>query len=247
MRTIAIWTITTFLLSAPIAAAADDPAAIVDKAIKAIGGEEKLSKHKAEQWKTKGMIEIMGMKMAYTADYYFQKPNQMRFDVAMEFGGMKIAISAATDGKIAWEKSGDMVREMDEKKGKAFRDNVYTMELSYLLPLKEKDCTLVLADEVKVDGKDAVGVKVSRKGQRDVVMYFDKKTRLLAKTVSTIWDEFTDKEVMQESILSKWKDIGGMMYFEKLVIMRGGKDFITEEFSDQKSMEKLDPKLFAKP
>lgn len=247
MRTLFVTAVALLLVASP-SQAADDAAAIIDKAIKATGGAEKLGNSKAEQWKTKGTIEMMGMKMAYTADYFFQRPGKMRFDVAMEFGGMKIAISAATDGKVAWEKSGDTVREMEDKKGKAFRDNVYTMELSYLLPLKEKDYTLAVVDEIKVDGKDAVGVKASRKGHSDVVLYFDKKTGLLAKTVSKIWDEFTDKDVTQETILSKWKEMSGQMYFEKIIIKRDGKEFITEEFSDQKSLGKaLDPKLFAKP
>jgi hypothetical protein len=246
MRTLIVTAVALLLFASPTQAA-DDPVAIVDKAIRATGGEEKLAKRKAEQWKTKGMIEIMGMKMPYAADYFFQKPGQMRFDVAMEFGGMKIAISAATDGEIAWEKSGDMVREMEEKKGKAFRDNVYTMELSYLLLLKKKDFALAMADEIKIDGKEAVGIKVTSKGHRDVVLYFDKKTGLLAKSVSKIWDEFTDKDVTQETILSDWKEKDGLMYFGKIIIKREGKDFITEEFSEQKSLDKLDPKLFAKP
>ena len=37
--------------------------------------------------------------MAYNADKF-------RFDINMEFGGMKIKLSVATNGKVAWEQSG---------------------------------------------------------------------------------------------------------------------------------------------
>lgn len=235
------------LVSFGSANAADDPAAIVDKAIKAVGGEEKLAKYKAQQWKSKGSIEIMGMKMMYTADYYFQKPGLLRFDVAADIGGMKINFAAATDGKTTWQKSGDMLEDMPEKKAKAFHDQAYSMRLLQILPLKDKENTLAMVDDIKVDGKDAVGIKVTRKGQRDTTLYFDKKTSLLVKMASEIWDEFSDKEVKQENYISGWKEKDGAWYFDKVIIKRDGKDFINEEFSDQKSLDKLDPKLFAKP
>ena len=50
-------------------------------------------------------------------------------------------MSAATDGKNYWEKMGDQSREMDKKKAEAFRNNVYSMNLSRLVPLKEKGFT----------------------------------------------------------------------------------------------------------
>lgn len=247
MRTIILCTIGIAFYSTTNVSAADDPAAIVDKAIEAMGGEEKLAKSKAEQWKAKGTIEMMGMKMAYNADYFFQKPGQMRFDIAMEFGGMKVTLIAATDGKVAWEKMGDMLRDMEAKKAKAFHDQVYSMALCQLLPLKDKETTLALADTIKVEGNEAVGIKVSRKDRRDTTLYFDKKSGLLVKSASKIWDEFSDKDVEQEVVFTGWKEKDGIKYFEKLTILRGGKPFIVEEMSDQKALEKLDPKVFAKP
>lgn len=246
MRTFAICMVAVLLVSTS-SRAAEEPAAIIDKAIKAVGGEEKLAKTKAEQWKSKGTVELFGMKMAYTADYYFQKPDQMRFDIAMDVNGMKVKITAASDGKTPWESANDMVQDMAAKKARYFHDMIYTMNLCQILPLKDKDNTLKLVDEIKVDGKEAVGIKVSRKNERDVTLYFDKKTYHLVKSAGMIWDEFGDKDVMQENLISGWREKDGAWHFEKLIIMRDGKTFISEEFSDQKAMDKLDPKLFAKP
>jgi hypothetical protein len=61
------------------------------------------------------------------------------------------------------------------------------------------------------------------------------------------WGEFTNKDVGREVFPSDYKKKDGRLYFNKMVIKREGKNLLEEEFSDQKTSEKLDPKLFAKP
>jgi hypothetical protein len=236
------------VLAAPLSAyAEDDAATIVDKAIKAKGGLEKLSKGKAEEWKSKGKIDLMGMKLEYTGEYYYQLPGNYRFNATMDFGGNKFVISAGTDGKSIWQQAMNQVEEMPMKKADAFRQRVYGMTLTTLLPLKDKDLTLAVVNGVKIDDKPTVGIKVSKKGQKDVTLYFDKESYLLAKSETITWNEFTDKDVPQEVFFKGWKDKDGLKIFDKLVIKLDGKDFIEEELSDQKFLDKLDSKLFTKP
>lgn len=249
MRQVGQWCLVAMVMVAmqSTSQAADDVNDLIAKAIKAHGGEEALAKGKAHQWKVKGVAEILNMKMEYTSDYSFQAPNQFRFAMKADVGGMKIEITAATDGKVCWEQSGDQMREMEAKKGKAFMHNVHTINASMLVGLKDKDNKLSLADEVMVEGKPAVGVKIEAKGHADVYLYFDKTTYLTVKSKTTMWDEFTDKEISQESLFLDYKDKNGVKNFHKLVIKRDGKAFITEEMSDMKIVDKLDAKLFAKP
>ena len=230
-----------------IATAADEPAAIIDKAIKAAGGVEKLNKIKAEKWTTKGAMEVMGMKMNYTGDYYFQPPALLRFDIEADVGGQKFKFSAATDGKVFWQRMGDMIEEMDKKKAAAFRHTVYTMSLSQLTPLTGKGFTFAAVDEIMVEGKPAVGVKVDSADHASVTLYFDKKTGLLVKSSTMIWDEFTVQDVKQEVFFLNYKEVDGRANYEKLVIHRDGKHLLTEEIVSHKSVEKHDPQLFAKP
>ncbi len=249
MRNAICWmTLSTVLCALPLGARAEDDAAkIIDKAIEAKGGEEKLAKFKAEEWKVDATINFMGGKVPYTATYYFQPPTYLRFDMAMEFGGKKTTISAGTDGKQAWHKAGDRVEVMPMKKAEEFERMVYGMALTSLLPLKDKEFTLSVVEGIKVDDKPTVGVKVSKKGKRDVTLYFDKDSHLLVKTQTIVWNEFTDNDVKQEIFLKSWKEKNGRKIFEKRVIKRDGKDFLEEDMKEQKSLEKLDPKLFPKP
>jgi outer membrane lipoprotein-sorting protein len=245
---IVLLTAAAFLL-APLGAvrAADDAMAIVDKAIKAHGGAEDLAKFKAAQWKAKGALQLPGFKVSYTGKYSFQAPNQFRIDMDSEFGGQKIAIGVGTDGMTAWEKSGDQSQEQNMKKAQAFKDSVYGINLARVLPLKDKDITLATAGEEKVGGKPALGVLAKSKGQPDVTLYFDKDTGLLVKTKMQIWDEFSNKDVTQETLLQDYKLKDGKQMFNKLVIRRGDKDLIEEELSDYKPLEKLEASVFAKP
>jgi len=227
--------------------AADEADKIIDKAITAHGGAKKLSELKAQTWNAKGIVSIMGMKIDYTGVYSFQAPDRLRFDIEASAGGQKFSMTAATDGKKFWEKMGDQSREMDKKKAEGFRKNLYGMNLSRLLPLKEKGFSFSVTGEEKVGDKPAVGILVSSKGQPDVTLFFDKESGLLVKTLTEAWDEFADKDVPQEVFYMDYKEKNGRKVFQKLLIKRSGATFLEEELSDQNQLEKLDPKTFEKP
>src|SRR5262245_12954010 len=96
------------LASTNLAAADTSPEAkaILDKAIKAHGGADKLSKVKGQTWKVKGEMVAGDQAMKYTGEYAYAAPKSFRFDIAIEIGEDKgYPISAATDGKAAWEKA----------------------------------------------------------------------------------------------------------------------------------------------
>jgi hypothetical protein len=103
-------------------------------------------------------------------------------------------------------------------------------------------------EAIKVDGKPAVGVKVSHKGHEDIKLYFDKDTNLLVKVELRVKaQEQGYKEVTQETFLKDWKDADGIKVVTKVVDKRDGKLYIEEEVSDVKYLEKVEAKLFAKP
>ena len=60
--------------------------------------------------------------------------------------------------------------------------------------------TLSAAPPAKVAGKDVVGVKVESKGRRDVLLYFDRKTGLLAMRKSEIIDVLAGNKMVREEV-----------------------------------------------
>src|SRR5436190_5453505 len=69
---------------------ADDSAAVIDKAIKAMGGEEALGKAKAATWKTKGTITFNGTDNEVTSTFTIQGLDHFRQEFDGEFGGNKV-------------------------------------------------------------------------------------------------------------------------------------------------------------
>src|SRR6266849_10600758 len=78
--------------------------AILDKAIKALGGEAKLSKIKAASWKAKGTITIMGNDNEYTAQATIQGLDHFRQEFEGEFGGNKFKAVTVLAGDKGWRK-----------------------------------------------------------------------------------------------------------------------------------------------
>src|SRR2546421_358888 len=90
------------------AARAEDSAearAIIDKGIKASGGQEKLAKYKAETFKEKGNYYGMGNALPYTGVYQVQMPDQMK----MEIQGVFVMV---LDGDKGWMNANGTTMEL---------------------------------------------------------------------------------------------------------------------------------------
>lgn len=243
MKSILFSVCTTLVLAA--CGNADDAKDLLDRAIKAQGGLENTKKMQSISWKVDGIFTMGEMKFPYTAKYYFQTPQKIRFDMAMNFGGMKVEITALTNGKDAWESSGDMKRVMEEKKKAGFLATAYTMELGMLYPLLDQKYTLTTIPTIKNGDQELLGLNVACKGQKDVQLYFDSKTHLLMKTVSMAYDDTADDFLKQDvNFLKYTKAKDGSWQFEKIEIVRSGKPFVVETISDMKIEKKLDDSLF---
>jgi len=216
--------------------------AIIDKAIKAGGGEANLAKFNAQTWTEKGTYYGMGNGLPYTGQYAMQRPD--KFSMTIE-GAFKIVLN----GDKGWMKSGDGdTMEMSKEQLAEQKEEQFAGWVASLLPLKEKGYTLTPLAEIKVDSRPAVGVKVAHEGHRDVKLYFDKEKGLLVKSEGTVKDlEQGGKEVNQEAFYSNFKEVEGAQIPMKIVIKRDGKQFVEAENFDVKPASKLDDKVFAKP
>ena len=219
---------------------ADKARAIVDRAIKAVGGEDLVKKHQAATFKEKGMYYGMGDGLPYTGNYAFQWPNKFR----MEIEGVFIIV---VDGDKGWMKAGD-TREMSKEELTQQRYDRKAGYITTLLPLKNKAFQLSVLDEAQVDSKAAQVVKVSRQDFPEVKLFFDKDSgRLVKSEYRTKAQEEANKEVAQEAFYQGYRDVEGLQVPAKLVIKRDGKLYIEAENFDVKSHGKLDAKVFAMP
>src|SRR5262249_34418538 len=118
--------------------------------------------------------------------------------------------------------------------------------VSSLTPLKDPGFMLAPAGEIQVEGRPALGVRVSHAGHRDVTLYFDKETHLLAQAEHQVKDEGGPEE-MQETVYADYKEIEGMKHAMKLTIKRAGKLYVESEIQEYRFHDRLDDSTFAMP
>jgi hypothetical protein len=243
-------TVALGLLIAPVqqARAADEPKALIEKAIKAYGGEEKLAGIKALRLKSKGTVEVLGQSLAFTSEGVQELSGKLRSDLSFEVMGQQVTVTQVFNGEKGWFKVMDNTMELEGDLLKEMKQQVYNSRVNTLVPLlKDKAFTLAPLGETKVNGKDALGVKVSAKDYRDIDLYFEKESGLVVKVVTVALDSTTMKEVSREIIFSEFKETDGLKHATKMLMTQDGKKFIDGEITEYKAIDKPDDSTFAKP
>jgi hypothetical protein len=234
--------ITAWLLcAASPAQEASEPRALIDKAIRAMGGEANLTKFKGMTWKEKGTFYGMGEGVPYSGSYALELPNRFRMEIDNAF-------IIVLDGDQGWVESNGQVRDMGKEQLDAQKEAQYARWVASLLPLKDQAFSLKALPDTKVGERSAAGVVVSHKGHRDVTLYFDKETgRLIRIEHRERAGDQGGKEVSAETGYQDYKEFQGVQCPTKVVIKRDGKPFVDAEAIEIKLMEKVDPVKFAKP
>ncbi len=248
MRRFVQLTLCCGLLCAPVPAArADGEAeAIIDRAIKAYGGPEKL-KITSAQMKSKGTLEILGG-IGFTQEVTFLLPDKFKEVMDLEVNGQKITAITVYNGTQAWVSTNGQTMELKDKLLDEIKQAASMMQISRILPLKDhKTHTLSLLGETMVNDKPAEGVKVSTKGLRDVNVYFDKKSGLIAKIERQALDPMTQQEVSEERIVLEYQDIDGYKVAKKVQVSRNGRKFTEAEVLEFKPSAKVEASDFEKP
>lgn len=237
-----------FLAAAPVRADdAADARALVEKAVKAQGGREKLEKFAAHTLKFKGSFHGMGQAIPMTGDLITQGADRTKMDLEVDAGGMKVRFVIVLAGDKGWTRMGDATTEMDKDQLAEAQEQAYAGWVSNLTPLKDKAFTLATTGEAKVNDRPALGVKVTRKGHRDIDLFFDKETGLLVKTETRVKDEGSGQEVTEENYPDGYKEVEGVKMPMKFTVKRDGKLWVDGEATDYQLAEKLDAGVFAKP
>jgi hypothetical protein len=239
-----------FLLAAGPARTEDakDAKAIIDKAIKALGGEEKLTKAmQGATWKTKGTITFGGNDNPVSTENTLKGLDHYKSKFMGEFGGNQIEGITVLAGDKGWRSFAGMEMEMDKDAIENEKRNIYLSAISVLvIPVKEKGFKAEAAGEEKVDNKAAVVLKITGPDGKDSKLYLDKETGLPVKQVAKV-NNFMGQEVTQESLFSDYKDMGGIKKAAKTIIKHDGEKLMEMQVTEFKVLDKVDPKTFEKP
>lgn len=220
--------------------------AVIDKAIKAHGGEEKLTTLRAGRSKNKGTIDLLGG-IPFTQSVSYQLPNQFREVFEGEVNNQKLTIITVYNRNKGWISINGQTQEMDEKLLAEMKEVANLLRASRLTILKDKLYTLAPLGEAKVEGRAAIGIKVSAKGYRDINFFFDKETGLIVKTERRALDVMTGQEYTEERFALDYKDRDGLKVPTRARVQKDGKKLMDAEILEYKALDKLDESEFAKP
>jgi hypothetical protein len=236
------------ILGSPVRADEKDPQATLDKAIKALGGEEKLKKAESISLKSKGTMTFGGNDNDFKTHTTVQGLDHLRSELEAEFNGEPRKIVRVLNGDKGWRKFGDEPMEMNEEVLANEKRRVYLEVIPMtLVPLKGKGFKLEAAGDQKVGDKPAAGIKITAPDGKDFTLYFDKESGLPVKLVATVAGFGGGEEFTQETTYKDYKDFDGIKKATKVESKRDGEDFIKSEITEFKVVDKVDPKTFSAP
>jgi hypothetical protein len=238
------------LLVSPAARADDaaDARALIERAIKA-RGDKPGATPAVTTWKEKIALDALGQPLDLDTEWTVQVPDKLRAQINVAVQGQTIDLTVILNGEKMWFLVNGQLQEGDATHLAEMLTEMNRMWATSLAPLLAGDeFQLATAKEKVVNGKPAAGVAV-RNGKRPVVtLYFDKETGLLVKREATVKDQSADdKDVLEEIVVSDYKEADGRKYHTRVVVTRDGKPFYRSEVSMPKVVKKPDPKLFDKP
>jgi hypothetical protein len=229
------------------AADANQANAILDKAVKGLGGEEELRKVKAASWKTKGTVTFMGNDNEITTQTIVQGLHHLRREFEGDFGGNMVKGVTVVAGDKAWRKFGDSSNEIEQDRLANEKRMVYLAVIPItILPLKSKEFKVEAIGEAQVDGKPAAGIKATGPDGKDFTLYFDKENGLPVRTVAKVLD-FMGNEVTEETTFSDYKMMGNIKKATKIQSKHDGEKFLDQRVTEFKVLDKVDAKTFTEP
>jgi hypothetical protein len=250
MKAFSWFVLSLALVAASVQNASADEAqvkAVLDKAIKAMGGEATLTKAATYSRKAKGTVNFGGAESEFTGESITQGLDRYRFTFEGEFGGNKISSVAVLNGEKVWRTFAGNKMELDKEAAANERRNTYMQIIpATILPLKGKTFKVESADDEKVGDKPAAVLKVTGPEGKDFTLFFDKESGLPIKLRAVVLG-FQGDEYTQESTYADYKDFNGIKHPTKIEISRDGQPFLKQEITEFKILEKVDPKSFDEP
>jgi hypothetical protein len=243
MRTLAL---TMIMCLIPTVVAQDDAEAevqrILERASRALGGEKRAG-YQGVTWKGKGKFRQADIALEFDGDASVQGLDRMRLDLTL--GGMA-PLTIIVNGDKGWVKT-DQAMPLPEQLA-PLRADLYALALSERPhELRKKPFRCAPLGEVQLQGKPALGVRVTRDGSPEVNVFYDKETSLPLKCEVRVKDPSTAQEVSDEFLLTEYQMFDGLPHYTKMVGTRDGREYLERELIEVRWHEKLSDDLFAAP
>lgn len=221
-----------------------DAIAVLDKALEAKGGFDRLAKVKTFVWEGNAKLTIGGQTAPASVVKTFVIPDKLRLDMAINGGQLKA--STVFDGANGWasqQPQGQAAQvvalpkgEVELGRGQIWRDNDFI-----LLRHKAEGARARKLDDRKVGAAPHHAIEITSKdGKQAVVLLIDKKTHMVAGM------DFTEQGLEVKERYARYKKVDGIQVAQE---RSTDSDQLKLEVAMTKASfeTKVDPSTFAKP
>jgi hypothetical protein len=220
-----------------------DAKAIITRAIKEHGGEEKLKAFTKIASKVKGKMMLSEIEFDFTSEITYVSPDLLRMTMNTNIAGQKLEMIQVMNGKKFLNMTNGKKQPMKPAVEKELKQAATLQDISTLVPLMSDRYKLKLLKDEKIGSDEVQVVLVESVDSRPVECSFDKKTGLLVRTVRTGLN-MQEKEVKEETRISDFKAIEGVLVGHKMVSTHDGKPFMTATLTEGQILKATDPALF---
>ena len=196
----------------------EDAKAIIERAVKAAGGADALlSRSLHSRIKGKTFSAKRESHATFEGENIECPDGRERMTLSMDLDGTNFKIVSVAAGDKSWTTiNGELTDVLNDPETDAQRRHV--SRVLRLVPLlREKDFTITALGPSKVQGKDAVGVKVSCKGHPDVSIFFDKTSNLMLEHAARIKQTTTKKEALEETYYGDFRAVNDGVAEEQIL------------------------------
>ena len=221
----------------------------VEEALAAKGGRAKLTALKALRMTAVGSTTIQGQPVPVEITRVFVFPDKMRIDATLKPRGApkEVVISIGVAAQTGWQRGPDQ-RTNDYAVADITGAALQTINFErwrepelILIKATEPDAKLSPAPDETIDGKSYTVMKLRAPfAEVDVSLYFDKKTKMVARM------SYTDGGSTETDDYADYRDVGGLKFAYKRSSNGEGRS-TTLEIKNIEIDPAIDPTVFNKP
>jgi len=243
-----VLSIVILLTAAPAALAQADAKELVEKAIRAHGGEAAVAKLKSVRITVEGEGEFAPGQppVPIVVEDVWEMPDRYKTTSRLTLQGQKITQTLCINGGEGWAAVNGQVQPLPPEGLKEMKEQKWSEDFDRLLPLRDKSLKLTRIANSNVEDHPAAGIRIEADGHREVRLYFDKKSGLLVKREQEVMGE-AGKPVVQSVVFSDFANKGGVRHWTKIAAYRDGKWFISCTLKEIHIGVKLDSSEFTPP
>jgi hypothetical protein len=240
MRSHAALVVLALLCPALTIAQQSMPQQILERAIAAHGGVDRLSRSRCEQLRFRGNLHVGGKPIAFSNDVVVQLPGRYRSSIRLQQGDRDHTIVHSLDGDKATILADGQPLPLSPVHHMQLQQTLQLEQAMRLVPLLNDPAVTLQALPIRrYNDHVFVGLRVSRRGQRDLALYFDQTTGLLVKTEQRL-DGPNGKEIVQEAYYANHRDFDGQRRAGQIVVFRDGQKVMEAELIQVRPLNSIE-------